>query len=174
MSLTTTKEEEEEEEKKTLAPIIALEGNCSLKQATGDGFKVADFITEEKIVACDNLVKKAIHDFFIDAEADLKRLEELTRALAEPLNADEENELQRCAYNIKTMAKVLGFTLITEICIHLVNSLHSKRLSIPKQRALLQKLVDTLRLACNHHIRDDGGVVGKEILMNLRAHISAE
>jgi len=159
---------------KTDAPTLAYEGNCSLKMVVGKDFKLHALVTEQQVRACERLLKKSVDNFFVDAEADLSKLEKITRtASPDGLSPLEMQELQACTYNIKTMAKVLGFSLISEICVHIANSLDHPKLVPLKKRELLKTLVEGLRLACNRKIRDDGGAIGQEILDSLRAHATA-
>ena len=155
----------------TVEPVLMYEANCSLIADLGEDFKIATFITEEKIKSCEMLLEKASEDFFDDAEADLQALERMTRELTAETIETHAHQMQTHAYNIRSLAKVLGFSLITEICIHLVGTISSSKLSAEKRKAILQNLVGALRLTFMQHIRDDGGAVGKELLNNLRKHV---
>ncbi len=155
----------------TIEPVLAYEGNCSLREEIGADFKAANYITEQKIQACEELLVKAVEEFFTDAEPDLQALERMTRELTADTIEKHAHQLQTHAYNIKSLAKVLGFTLITEICIHLVATIGSPKLSAEKRKAILQNLASALRLTFMQRIRDDGGEVGKELLANLRKHV---
>ena len=155
----------------TVEPVLMYEANCSLIADVGEDFKIASFITEEKIKSCETLLEKASEDFFDDAEVDLQALERMTRELTAETIETHAHQMETHAYNIRSLAKVLGFTLITEICIHLVGTISSKKLSAEKRKAILQSLVGALRLTFMQRIRDDGGAVGKELLNSLRKHV---
>ncbi len=155
----------------TVEPVLMYEPNCSLIAEVGVGFKITNFITEEKIKSCETLLEKASEEFFDDAEADLQALERMTSELTAETIDNHAHQMQTHAYNIKSLAKVLGFTLITEICIHLVGTISSNKLSAEKRKAILQSLSGALRLTFMQHIRDDGGEVGKELLNSLRKHV---
>ena len=154
-----------------LEPVLAYEANCSLRAELGDDFKVVEYITEEKIRTCEQLLQKAVDDFFIDAEQDLRALERMTHDLTADTIEQHAHQMETHAYNIRSLAKVLGFTLITEVCIHLVATLGSGKLSAEKRKAILKNLTSALRLTFIQNIRDDGGVVGKELLNSLRQHV---
>ena len=154
-----------------LEPVLAYEGNCSLKQDMGGEFKIATYITEEKLKSCETLLQKAVDEFFTDAEADLHALESMIKAITPETIAGGAHQIQTHAYNIKSLAKVLGFTLISEVCVHLVATTASQKLNAEKQKAILENLVNALRLTFMQRIRDDGGVIGQEILKSLRKHV---
>lgn len=147
------------------SPVTAYEVHSSFRQEMGPGFLLSEFITQDKIEACTNLLQEASDAFFTDALADLQQLEAI---MAAPPVAGEHEQVNIYVHNIKALAKVLGFTLITEICVHCVSALNSDQLSDKKRRALLEKLVETLSLAFSQRIRDDGGEAGKAILLSLR------
>lgn len=152
--------------------VTAYEGNCNIKRDLGESFSLTEFITEDKIKACDALIHQAAEDFFTDAEPDLEKLEALLTESFDFSNTRATSSLETYVYNIRCLAKVLGFTLITEICIHLINATRTDSFSPEKKSALLRKLVETLRLAFDSRIQDDGGEVGKKILKNLRARLT--
>lgn len=158
---------------KDTSPVLAYEANCELRNAVGEDFRMAEFITDEKIEACEALLQQATDDFFTDAATDLQQLEKLTIVPAEAndVRVTDDQLLETHIYNIKSLAKVLGFTLITEVCVHFISTIHGDSLPEQKRLALLQKLTETLRLAFNRRIRDDGGSTGKALLASLRKHI---
>jgi hypothetical protein len=144
---------------------IAYEVTSSIKQELGDDFLLSEFITPDKIQSCALLLKQASDEFFTEALADLVHLEQLLAIDPEP---NELRQFQIYIQNIQAFAKVLGFTLITEICVHSVVAINNDRLTLEKKRGLIKKLVETLRLAFDQRIRDDGGAIGKAILESLR------
>lgn len=149
--------------------VVAYEPNCSMKRKLGDDFALGSLVTEQVISACENLLNRASSSFFQEAEEDLAALEALIR---QPLDtAGVTDRLQTHAYNIKSHAKVLGFTLITEICVQLIAAILSTKLAAAKRQPLLQTLVDALRVAFTQQVRDDGGAVGKEIQARLLASL---
>jgi hypothetical protein len=68
----------------------------------------------------------------------------------------------------KNYAKVLGFTLITEICIHVTDAVNSPKLPFRIQHALIQNMIGVLRIAFDQKIQSDGGNTGQEILNKLK------
>lgn len=150
----------------TEAPILAFEPNCRLKSELGEEFQLAEVIGPENIEACQILLDDALAQFFQEAGEPLNMLEKLVAQLSET-SALEEIHTQ--AYHIRSHAKVLGLTLITEICVHVIAATSLRTLNMPQQHALLQKLVETLRYAFTHQIRDEGGEAGQNILRQLRS-----
>lgn len=149
--------------------VLFYESHCEIHDVLGDDFKLADAITDEQIDACAELITQAGNDFFVDAEIDLRALEGLLSAPSQPLAP--HSLLLTHIYNIKSLAKVLGFSLITEICVHFIATIHAQDLTAAKKAALLQKLCEALRLAFTKRIQDEGGNVGKELLKNLRKRL---
>ncbi|MFM9889748.1 MAG: hypothetical protein ACKVOE_03755 [Rickettsiales bacterium] len=148
--------------------ILAYEPNCELRNIVGEDFRLADIVTDEKIAACEALLEKAAADFFIDAAADLSAL----RAVATLGWASSDFEaLLTHTYNIKSFAKVLGFTLITDVCMHIVNTAHSQKLDMKKKQALLVQLIGTLQLTFDKQLRNDGGHFGQELSAQLSRSI---
>lgn len=155
MSTATTEEE----------PVLSYEPNCELRNVVGEDFRLADIVTEEKIAACEALLEKAAADFFVDAAPDL----DILCAMAKKgWPGNDFDSLLTHTYNIKSHAKVLGFTLITDVCMHIVNTVHSTKLEEKKKHALLVQLIGTLQLTFVKQLRSDGGHFGQE----LRAQLS--
>ena len=147
------------------SPVIIYDVKNSIRLELGEGTTLSEFITPEKIAACNALVEQAANDFFTEALDDLEKLETLSQQKA--ANSSIE-QLRASIYTIKSFAKVLGFTLITETCVHCLAAIDNDRLPEKKKRALLGELVKILRVAFNHRIRDDGGAMGNAMLDSLR------
>ncbi len=146
------------------APVFAYEPNCQLKQELGEEFSLEEAISEEQLRACEALVDQAAEDFFAEASSDLRALAAMTHPAE---GATDYEQLLMHAYNIKSLAKVLGFTLITDVCMHLVGTVHSQKLSETQKQAMLNTLVDALAMTFDHRIRDDGGTFGRELRAKL-------
>ncbi len=147
-------------------PTIIHQVEHAIQTELGDDFSLGDFITAEKIAACNALVQKASDDFFTEALGDLEALEELAHGTKDNVSWEK---LRTSIYNIKSFAKVLGFTLITETCVHCLAAIDSETMPSKKKRALVSELVKMLRITFDHRIRDDGGVMGAEMLASLRS-----
>lgn len=147
------------------SPVIIYEVQHSIRQELGEGTKLSEFITAEKIAACNALVQQAADNFFADALADLQNLETLSQ---HAVSSDSAEHLRTSVYTIKCFAKVLGFKLITEICMHCLAAIDNDTMPEKKKHALLNELVKILRVAFNHRIRDDGGTMGNAMLDSLR------
>jgi len=144
--------------------IVAHQGHSDLKKVLGSDFKLSRIITKETIAACDTMLQEAVADFFTDSLSDLEGLETLSKSPASEIAVQPTREnLLKHSFNIKSHAKMLGFTLITDICSHIVNTMNSTKLSDEKRQQLIMKLAGGLRVAFEHKIRDDGGPVGLEI-----------
>ena len=150
-----------------LEPTIAYEGNCSLKMELGEGFKISPYITEETISKCDALLQRAFDEFFQKLEPDFRQLEFIANSIADPISEDDIHSMQILCYNMKNYAKILGFTLITEICIHVVNAVNTNKLPFLIQKMLIQNMIGVLKIAFDQKIQSDGGETGKEILARL-------
>lgn len=148
-----------------VSPVILYEVQHAISQQLGEGIKLAEFITAEKIAACNAIVQQAADDFFSEALGDLEKLEILAGQSA---SVPSIEQLRTSIYNIKSFAKVLGFTLITETCVHCLAAIDNDSMPEKKRRALLHELVKILRVAFNHRIRDDGGAMGNAMLSSLR------
>jgi hypothetical protein len=157
-----------ETSKTALEPTIAYEGNCALKMELGDSFKIAPFVTEETIASCENIIQKATDDFFIKLEPDFRQLQFIASSIGDPISDEDIYSMQILCYNIKNYAKVLGFTLITEICIHVTDAVNSPKLPFRIQHALIQNMIGVLRIAFDQKIQSDGGNTGQEILNKLK------
>lgn len=149
----------------TESPILAFEPNCRLKSELGEQFRLSAAIGTENIEACQILLDDAFAQFFHEAEEHLVALEQLVACVSEDSKLEE---IHTQAYHIRSHAKVLGLTLITEICVHLIAATSLRTLNLPQQHALLKKLAETLRYAFTHQIRDEGGEAGQDILLQLR------
>jgi hypothetical protein len=145
--------------------VAMYDVQLSISQELGEGTTLASFITPEKIAACNAIVQQATDDFFSEALSDLERLETLSDQPSSPACMEQ---LRSSIYTIKSFAKVLGFTLITETCVHCLAAIDNEKLTDKKKRALLAELVKILRVAFDHRIRDDGGAMGNAMLMSLR------
>jgi len=156
------------ESRSSLEPVIAYEGNCSLKMELGEGFKISPYITEETIASCDKLLQRAFDEFFQKLEPDFRQLEFIANSIADPISEEDIHSMQILCYNMKNYAKVLGFTLITEICLHVVNAVNTNKLSFRVQKALIQNMIGVLKIAFDQKIQSDGGETGKEILTRLK------
>ncbi len=149
--------------------VTAYEPNCAMKRKLGQSFALGALVTEEVISACETLLSDASASFFQEAETDVAALEQL---LLSPLEKPGMiDQLQTHAYNIKSHAKVLGFSFITEICVQLIATIVSRKLAPEKKRPLLLKLVQALRLAFTQQVRDDGGAAGQELQAKLMASL---
>ena len=150
-------------------PVTMHDAHLSIKQQLGPDFVMATHITEDRIRACATLVQNAQDAFFSDALPNLEALEKLAvTAEGEPLDTDA---LQMNIYGIRSLAKVLGFALIAEICVYLILALHSVDYTEEKKKLLVAKLAEALRLAFDQRIRGDGEAAGKALLENLRENL---
>ncbi len=148
--------------------IVAHQGHNDMRKVLGSDFKLSKVITKETIAACDTMLQEAVADFFTDELPDLEGLEALVKTPAEEIAVQPTRDaLLKHAFNIKSHAKMLGFTLITDICTHIVNTMNSTKLTDEKRQRLIMKLAGGLRVAFDHKIRDDGGEVGLEIRKKL-------
>jgi hypothetical protein len=155
--------------RESLEPTIAYEGNSVLKMEIGDGFKISPFITEETIASCQQILYSAVEDFFQKLEPDFRQLDLISKSITDPISDEDIYSMQILCYNIKNYAKVLGFTLITDICIYVVNAVNSHALPFRVQYALIQNMIGVLRIAFDQKIQSDGGETGKEILARLKS-----
>ena len=151
-----------------LEPTIAYEGNCSLKMELGEGFKISPYITEETISKCDALLQRSFDGFFETLEPDFRQLMFISNSIAEPISEEDIHSMQILCYNIKNYSKLLGFTLITEICIHVVDAVNTNKLHYRVQKALIENMIGVLKIAFDQKIQSDGGETGKEILARLK------
>lgn len=152
--------------------ILAHEPNCALNQAVGDGFSLSAVITEDTIAACEALIDKSADEFFHAAQTDLTVM---FATIQTPLTEENEqhyvSELMIHTYNIKSLAKLLGFALITDICVYIVSTLHSTKITHEKKHLLVKQLLEALRLTFDQRIRDDGGNFGQELKQKLEAYL---
>lgn len=142
--------------------VQAYESNCGLKKEVGADFSLAASITPEQIKACGELLDTALADFFNEAASDLAALKVMVAKETASLPA-----MLTHTYNIKSLAKVLGLTLVTDLCIHMVDTVYSGKLKETQKRALLAKLVEALDLTFARQIRDDGGRFGSDLRARL-------
>lgn len=144
--------------------VTATTGHTELKKVLGADFKLSRMVTKETIAACDTMLQAAAADFFTDSLPDLHSLTAISKTPAHAIAVEPaKDQLLQHTYNIKSHAKMLGFTLITDICSHIVNIMNSPKLNEEKRQQLILQLVSGLRVAFEHKIRGDGGPVGLEI-----------
>lgn len=148
----------------TTEDVMAYESNCGLKKDVGTDFSINTLISEAQLIKCEELMDQATIEFFNDAAPDLQALKQLTPG-------NDPTSWLRYAHNIRSLAKLLGFTLITDTCMHIVDTVSSNKVSPEKKSALLSKLVQTLDLCFQQKVRDDGGAVGKEVRDKLASYL---
>lgn len=144
------------------SPVFALEANCTLRREVGDDFSAREAISEAQLQACERLFDDASDSFFTEAAADMARLNALANT---PLN-DLEAVLVP-VHNVQSLAKILGFTLISNLCMLVVHTVHSRKLAEHKKAALLVELIHALDLTFLRRIRDDGGAFGTQLRADL-------
>lgn len=150
--------------------VLAYEQHCELKEILGPDFKLGSIITEETIKACEALLNVAADEFFVDAAPDLELLRSLVdKPEAEVMPPAYREEVLQLTFNIKGHAKMLGFTLITDICMHVVHCMSSNKISDKKRYKLIRQLVEALRVAFDHKIRNDGGELGLALRQKLQS-----
>lgn len=149
--------------------VIAFEPYSEVRQLIGNEVKLNEIFTEDRIQACAKLISVARNAFFDITSSEMNMLERL--AAAPHVNEDETANfiagIAAHANNIKGQAEMLGFTLITRICTHLAKACHTSNQSYAVKRLLIIKMAETLRQAYKLKITDDGGPVGKEIMLQL-------
>jgi hypothetical protein len=150
-----------------LEQTIGYEGNCSLKMELGEGFKISPYITDDTILACEELLQRSCAEFFEKLQPDLRQLLFIANSITDPISEEDIHSMLILCYNIKNYAKLLGFTLITEISINIVNAVNTNKLSFRIKKALIENMLGVLKIAFDQKIQSDGGKTGKEILARL-------
>ncbi len=146
--------------------VIAYEPYSEIRKVIGQDIPLTSIFTPERIQAAAQVIKTAREKFFEITETELKMLENLVGATV--VHADEyiafSDGVAAHAINIKGQAEILGYTLIARITTKISAYCNSSQHPQKVRDALLKKMVETLRLAYQQRIMDEGGPAGKEIL----------
>jgi len=162
MNETTTEDKDDE-------TVIAYEPDFALKKTIGEDVKMSEIFTPEKIAECQKIIKDASASFFEAAQNDLNKLEEAlknAKIATDNGNAFFEDAGQT-ATNLKGQAELFGFWLINNSCLQIIACCKSPQDPVSTRMSLIKELFSALHLAIQKRIMDDGGDVGKALLLAL-------
>jgi hypothetical protein len=152
--------------------VTAYEPNFSLNEKIGANVDLAHIFTADRIAAGQKIIDKSKKSFFSDIEGEMIMLEtKVNESLRMPEDSHENMEsIAFHAHNIYGQAQLLGFTFIGTLCKHIVAYSENDDLLIHVRKNLITSLCQALRLSIKEQIVDEGGEIGREILLQLRKH----
>ncbi len=153
-------------QKNSTDDVVAVEAHSEIKEILGKEVELSKVFSKEKIIACQKIINSAKNNFFDTAKKELSELKKLLKSNIDSQNDDED--IIKPLASIRSQAETLGFILITQVCDYIIKYYESETMDNKKRIRIIDKLVDTLKLAFDQKIKDDGGPLGKELLLNLR------
>jgi hypothetical protein len=149
--------------------IKAYEPDFALKKLIGKDVVLAEVFTPEKIQACQKLVDDASASFFTNAQGDLIKVEQAIHAFAKSKKGKDVffEDVGHAISNLKGQAEMFGFSLITKICVQIIEWCKSTQDPVDIRFSLIKELFSALQLAIHHSITDDGGEIGKTLLSDM-------
>ncbi len=154
--------------------VIYEQPSGVIRQVIDEGFSMAAHITTDKIAACQTVINDASNRFFEEGFEDVKALRALF-ADHSPQTADAVffKTVQRLATNLQGQSQVLGFTLITKISGHMIDSVRHPTMVSERKFQLLSRITEVLKLAFTDRIRDAGGPKGVEMLSLIDTYLAS-
>jgi hypothetical protein len=154
--------------------VIYEQPSGVIRQVIDEGFSLAAHITTDKIAACQAVINDASDRFFEEGFEDVKALRALFMDHA-PETADAAffKSVQRHATNLQGQSQVLGFTLITKISGHMIDSVRHPTMVPDRKFQLLSRITEVLKLAFTDRIRDAGGPKGVEMLSLIETYLAS-
>ncbi|MDD5586103.1 MAG: hypothetical protein PHY92_03985 [Alphaproteobacteria bacterium] len=148
---------------------IAYEPNYAVKKLIGEDVNIRDIITPEKIKECQKLVDDASASYFTNAHADMDKMGRAINGLVKAKKPNESyfHEVGQIGNNLKGQAELFGFTLVTKICVQIMECCKASHEPFNTRLSLIKELYAALNLCINRSIKDDGGEAGKSLLSDL-------
>ena len=155
--------------------VVAYEPNSTITEALEGGFEMRQHLTPSRVEACQGIIDEAAKAFFEHGFEDVLALEMLLRETGETTVDDAFFlAVQGHAHNVRGQAQILGFTLITRISGHMIDSIELAQVTDAKKYQLVRRITEVLRLAFTDKIQDAGGPKGMELLALLEAYLASQ
>lgn len=157
----------------SLAPVHEFEPNDVLRKLVDAGFSLSAHVPADCEVICQELIEDAALLFFEQAQDDVLGLERLLANIPVTL-ADDLFFMQARdhAHNLRGQAQVLGFSLITTISGHMIDSIAHEHMPDAMKYQMVRRITEVLRLAFNQKIQDAGGPKGVELLAVVEGYLA--
>lgn len=140
--------------------VVAYEPDMSLQKMIGDGKNFKDILTPELRAACQKLINDARDAFF---EEEKPRVAEM-QALVKAANISSLPKIIELAAEIRSQAKIFGFSFICNLCEQIVNFSQLPGKTVEVRFLVISRFVDALSIAVFHKMKDEGGELEKELL----------
>lgn len=154
--------------------VQEYEPDCAIKKVLGTGFSFEGHLSDDHCFQCQQLLDESVRLFF---EQGLEEVVGLERLLMQtPFDAAGDAFFMQAhgyAYGLRGQAQLLGFTLITQISGHMIESIGHMGLGNAQKYQLVRRIAEVLRLAFNERIQDAGGAKGIELLAILEGYLDA-
>lgn len=155
--------------------VLAYEPGGQIKQVLSEGFQMGTHLTKERVDACQGILDEAARAFFDHGLEDVVALEALL-ASHSPEHVDDNffTRVQSHAHNLRGQSQILGFTLITKISGHMIESIALTQVTDAKKYRLVQRITEVLHLAFAEKIQDAGGPKGVELLALIESYLASQ
>lgn len=155
--------------------ILAYEPSGQIRQVLSEGFQLGAHLTQARVDACQGILDEAAKAFFEHGLEDVVALEGLLAShAADHVDDDFFTKVQSHAHNLRGQSQILGFTLITKISGHMIESIALTQVTDAKKYKLVQRITEVLRLAFAEKIQDAGGPKGVELLALIESYLASQ
>lgn len=133
--------------------VKAYEPDYSLKEAVGKDVDLTKLFTPERLRKCQEIIEAARDEFFIEESEKVKMMQVFI--LQKDLTTF--NAIADMAQEIKSQARIFGFTFIANLCSQIVHFCLSDEKPLPVRLQILERFITALDLAMSSRVRDEGG-----------------
>lgn len=154
--------------------VRILPPSYALKEKIGMGVNLQEIFTPERIAAAQKAIDDTQAEFVDWATKDLVELEHAYRGMAADLGSAPERieKIRKIAFSLKSQSGTFGYPLGSEVAKSLYKFLGEKRKYNADNIIVVRKHIDALQVILQQNIQGEGGVMGNELMDNLKKLVS--
>lgn len=137
----------------------AFEPDFALKKIIGEDVDISKIFTPERIKACQDIIDNARSEFF---EEEKPRVLEL-KTIVQGGNEKNLPQILAICKEIKSQAKIFGFSFIADLCTQIITFAELETRPVKVRFQVIAKFTDALVIAVLNKMKDEGGVLEKEL-----------
>lgn len=141
------------------AEPFTYEPDFALRKIIGDDVDIMQIFTPEKIRLCQDIIDKARDDFFEDEKP---RVLELKKIIAQS-NIHNLSKIVAVCSEVRCQARIFGFSFIAGLCEQMITFANADSKPPKVRYMIISKLGDALVVAMLNRLKDEGGILQKEL-----------